>query len=72
MEELKTLDSAGTFGALSTALTNMKEQDWAENWTQYYKPLKVGDKIMIRPEWEEVADSEGRTVFQINPCLLYT
>lgn len=69
--ELKALDAEGRFGSLETALTNMKEQDWAENWKKYYKPLKVGDKILIKPEWEDVADDEGRTVFQINPGMSF-
>lgn len=71
MAELKALDEEGRFGTLEASLTNMKEQDWAENWKQYYKPLKVGDKILIKPEWEPLSDDEGRTVFHINPGMSF-
>jgi len=28
------------------------EKDWAEAWKKYYKPFKVGEKIVIKPTWE--------------------
>ena len=31
----------------------MHEEDWANNWKQYYKPVKITDKIVIKPIWEE-------------------
>lgn len=70
MEQLGALGGAA-FGTLSVSLTNMKEQDWAENWKKYYKPLKVGSKILIKPEWEPLGDDEGRTVFHINPGMSF-
>lgn len=71
MTELAALDGEGRFGTLTVSLTNMQEQDWAENWKKYYKPLKVGEKILIKPEWEDLADDEGRTVFHINPGMSF-
>ncbi len=71
IEELKNTDNDGLFGTLDISLINMKEQDWAENWKQYYKPLKVGKNIIIKPEWEPLGDSEGRTVFTINPGMSF-
>ena len=71
ISELKTLDKDGLFGTLEISLANMSEQDWAENWKQYYKPLKVGKHILIKPEWETLDDDEGRTVFNINPGMSF-
>lgn len=71
LAELQALDTQNIFGSLSIALTGMSEQDWAENWKQYYKPLKIGEKILIKPEWEEIADTGGRTVFEINPGMSF-
>jgi ribosomal protein L11 methyltransferase len=42
-----------TWGRLSCELTNVKEEDWANNWKKYYKPLKVSDRIVIKPSWEQ-------------------
>lgn len=71
MEELKKLDKDGLFGTLEISLVSMKQQDWAENWKQYYKPLTVGKNILIRPEWEPLEDDGGRTVFTINPGMSF-
>lgn len=71
MEELKALDTDREFGTLEITLKNMQEQDWSENWKQYYKPLKVGKSILIKPEWETLDDDEGRTVFNINPGMSF-
>lgn len=71
LDELKRIDTASSFGTLELSLKNMKEQDWAENWKQYYKPLKVGKNILVKPEWEPLDDDEGRTVFNINPGMSF-
>jgi ribosomal protein L11 methyltransferase len=55
------------FGSLTVELKNVKESDWADNWKQYFKPTKIGEKLLIKPSWEEVSDTEGRTVLEIDP-----
>ncbi len=37
----------------------MHEEDWANNWKKYYKPVKVGEKIVVKPIWEEYEAKEG-------------
>ena len=49
----------------------VKESDWENNWKQYYKPIKVGNRLLIVPEWEEVKDTEGRKVLRLDPGLLF-
>ena len=29
------------------------DADWENNWKQYYKPLEIGDRLIVVPEWEE-------------------
>jgi ribosomal protein L11 methyltransferase len=71
LAQLAVLDTEREFGTLHLALVNMSEQDWAENWKQYYKPINVGEKILIKPEWETVADTAGRVVFVSNPGMSF-
>ena len=47
------------------------EEDWINNWKQYFKPIPVGQKLLIRPTWEEVQDSGGRTVLDLDPGLAF-
>lgn len=68
---LKLQDEAGEFGTLEISGSNMKEEDWSENWKQYFKPLNVGDKILILPEWETLDAPTDRTVFTVNPGMSF-
>ena len=48
------------------------ENDWATSWQKYYKPLAVGEKLYIVPEWErENAPAEGKTPVYLNPGLTF-
>lgn len=48
-----------------------KQEDWINNWKKYFKPIKVGEKLLIRPTWEEVDCNEGRTVIHLEPGLAF-
>ena len=67
MAELAAMDSEKKFGRLATELSNVREEDWANNWKQYFKPLTVGDKLVIKPSWEDYEGTEDRTVLEIDP-----
>ena len=49
----------------------VSDDDWENNWKQYYKPIKVGTKLLIVPEWEKVEDTEGRKVVRLDPGLMF-
>ena len=69
--EMKQLDDENEFGRLEIHIDNMKEEDWANNWKKYFHPLEVGEKILIKPEWEELKDNTDRIVFNINPGMSF-
>ena len=66
MAELAALDTEKKFGRLVCELSNVCEEDWANNWKQYFKPLKVGDKLVVKPSWEPLEETD-RTVLEIDP-----
>lgn len=45
--------------------------DWLNNWKKYFKPIPVGEKLLIRPIWEEDFDSQGRVVLNLEPGLAF-
>ncbi len=71
LAQLGQMDAEGRFGSLRLSFTNMDEEDWANNWKQYFKPLTVGEKILILPEWETLEKETDRTVFIINPGMSF-
>ena len=48
-----------------------REEDWLNNWKKYFKPMPVGEKLLIRPLWEEEYDPQGRTVLHLEPGLAF-
>ena len=68
LRALKTRDSEGLFGRLEYELKNVKEEDWANNWKQYFKPLTVGEKLLIKPSWEKADADEKRKILEIDPA----
>lgn len=48
------------FGPLTIALENVPEEDWENSWKQNYRPIPVGERLLIVPEWMTVDDLQGR------------
>ena len=57
------------YGSLEIVSDEVKEDDWANNWKQYFKPLKIGEKILIKPTWESVSkeDEEKYKIVKLDP-----
>ncbi|MDY3014632.1 MAG: 50S ribosomal protein L11 methyltransferase [Evtepia sp.] len=51
----------------------LREYDWAHSWQKYYRPLAIGKKLYIVPEWERdtAAIPEGATRLLLNPGLTF-
>lgn len=46
-------------------------EDWINNWKKYFKPIPVGNKLLIHPIWEDEVDPMGRTVIHLEPGLAF-
>ena len=68
LKDIKDRDEEDFYGSLDIETGSIKEEDWANNWKQYYKPFNVGSKLMIKPTWETVKDSGGRKILEIDPA----
>ncbi len=51
--------------------TGCEEQDWLNNWKQYFNPIEVGQKLLIRPTWRDKYDPQGRVVLNLDPGLAF-
>lgn len=47
------------------------EEEYANSWKKYYKPLKIGEKIVVCPVWENYDLKEGETVLKIDPGMAF-
>ncbi len=67
LAEMKAGDTDGIYGRLEAELSDIREEDWANNWKQYFKPFKVGEKLAVKPSWEEYSD-DSRIILEIDPA----
>ena len=52
-------------------IDDCKAEDWVNNWKQYFHPMPIGEKLLIRPTWEDEYDAKGRKVLHIEPGLAF-
>ncbi len=72
-EAISFLEERYTAEKISHTITcaSCVKEDWINNWKQYFKPIPVGEKLLIRPIWEKEFDSMGRTVLDLEPGLAF-
>lgn len=47
------------------------EEDWANSWKQYYKPLHIGGRIVVVPAWEKYEPKEGEIIVTMDPGMAF-
>jgi ribosomal protein L11 methyltransferase len=78
-EKLKTiqsrvdeLDDFGLDKGPGTVTTKeVYDEDWANAWKQYYKPVKAGEKIVIKPTWENYNAQPGDLIIEMDPGMAF-
>lgn len=68
---LKTLETELDLGPLSVVVTRVDDADWENNWKAYYKPLPVGERLLVLPSWEAEPAGHGRTVLRLDPGVAF-
>ena len=67
---LQAMDIGLDLGSLKIQVQSTDEEDWANNWKAYYKPLPIGKRLLVRPSWE-AADDNGRVVLSLDPGMAF-
>ncbi len=47
------------------------EDDWANSWKAYYKPLKIGKRLVIVPAWEKYEPQDGELIVRMDPGMAF-
>ena len=47
------------------------EKDWGEKWKQFFKPVRVTPRIMVKPPWSRVRLGRGEILVEINPGVAF-
>jgi len=47
------------------------EEDWADAWKKYFKPMRVSERLTIRPTWEGYTPGEGERIIDLDPGMAF-
>lgn len=65
----------GRFDELSIpveiSISGINEEDWANSWKAYYKPIRIGERIVIVPAWEKYNAKEDDIIVRMDPGMAF-
>lgn len=71
-ERVKEIKDLGIDVGLGEVISKeIHEEDWANTWKKYFKPLKIGEKIVIKPIWEEYKEQDCDLVVELDPGMAF-
>jgi ribosomal protein L11 methyltransferase len=47
------------------------DEDWATSWKKYYKPVKIAERVVIKPSWEQYEASCDDIVIELDPGMAF-
>ena len=58
------------YGPMLLTIDNVADADWENNWKKFYKPMEIGERLLVVPQWEETK-ARGRMKLVLNPGLTF-
>ena len=58
-------------GKAELSLSTLQEEDWANEWRKYYKPIRVSRRIVIVPTWETYEPKPGDVIIEMEPGMAF-
>ena len=52
-------------------IIGVSEEDWANSWKAYYKPIHIGKKMVIVPAWEHYEEKPGEIIVRMDPGMAF-
>jgi ribosomal protein L11 methyltransferase len=60
-----------SIGEGNIIVSEVSEEDWATSWKKYYKPVRLGERIVIKPTWEEYSPREDEMIIELDPGMAF-
>ena len=58
------------YAPMLLTMEDVADEDWENNWKQFYKPMEIGNRLLVVPEWEDAHGGE-RVKLVLNPGLTF-
>ncbi|GAF07011.1 ribosomal protein L11 methyltransferase [Paenibacillus pini JCM 16418] len=70
IEELRSFDIDPGNPRFELRLVN--EDEWADAWKKYFKPLRVSERLTIKPTWEDYSpESDAEKIIHLDPGMAF-
>jgi ribosomal protein L11 methyltransferase len=58
-------------GAGNISFQKIRHQDWAESWKRHFKPIEIGNALLIKPSWSNRRAKKKQAVVILDPGLSF-
>lgn len=49
----------------------IQEEDWSTAWKKFYKPLRIGQRVVLKPTWEEFQAGDNDIIIHLDPGMAF-
>jgi ribosomal protein L11 methyltransferase len=53
------------------SVTRVRREDWAESWKRHFKPIEIGNALLVKPSWSRKRPRTGQAVVILDPGLSF-
>lgn len=69
---LKTIRECGIeIGSGKVISDKVRREDWADSWKRHFKPIEIGDVLLVKPSWVKKRPQPGQAVVILDPGLCF-
>jgi ribosomal protein L11 methyltransferase len=58
-------------GTAKISAVKIRQQDWAESWKRHFKPIEIGNTLLVKPGWSRKRPRKGQAVVVLDPGLSF-
>lgn len=58
-------------GSGKIQLREIAEEDWSSSWKQFFHPMKIGERVVIKPSWENYQPLTNEVVIELDPGMAF-
>ncbi|MGE5329502.1 MAG: 50S ribosomal protein L11 methyltransferase [Deltaproteobacteria bacterium] len=70
-EAVKEAEKYLVIGEYSVETKYVDEENWQNEWKKYYKPIKIGKSILVKPSWEDIEIKDREIVVELDPGMAF-
>jgi ribosomal protein L11 methyltransferase len=70
--ELNRVKNCGlNIGSRKITVAKVRREDWAESWKRHFKPIEIGDSLLVKPSWSKIRPNKNQVVVILDPGLSF-